>query len=365
MNGLAAPATPLPVILNEMIDAARRDGAPLVACDQPVRCRLGTYVLRPKTSFKVVNSRTRSVWACDLLRLDCPEAIGPVILKSESLAGADGELHGFPREAMFYSTLAGRIRIEDFCIPKLYAMHVPGDGSFQLFLEHLGGIGMIESLDDRCRAAHILGRFAGHCHRARLHECDWLPARTLTPHLHHIVAFDRLLARLPVGEDERAEILEGYRQLLDRLDDVNAAYARELPTLCHGDLYRGNLFAYGKGFAAIDWEQVNAGRIGDDLNMLAFRLRRDGEVEAERLEELLIDAYAAGVAPFVSGNPSVSIRRVYRLRSVVISLREADLHRRWATKAPDRTLRRRRMQLLVLNYRRMAQRARELAGQIG
>jgi hypothetical protein len=364
MTGASADSRRLATILIAVIEASREAGEPEVVLDVPLRSRLGTFALRSTEQFKVSNQKTLGVRACRVVRADRDEIVGTVIVKTVAKPEAETG-RSLPREVAFYEQLGPRAAMDELRIPILYAFNQKADGAVQLFLEHLRPLVAIEGFDDMCRAAQVMGRFAGHSHAARLYQAEWLPQGVLTPALHQIVAFDSLLNMLPVREDERAEIFESYRQMLDRLVDVNAAHARELPTLCHGDLYRLNLFAWGKGFAAIDWEQVNAGRMGDDLGKLVFQWLRAGDLQAEAVEERLIGAYIEGVAPFVPKNAADSIRRVYRLRSIGVSIGKADLYWRWARQAPDRALRQRRMRLLAQRYRRMALRARQAMHELG
>lgn len=355
---MSASTAQVSVVLTEMIAETRQAGAQALTRDEAVRCRLGTYALRGGHSFKVAHPHLRSVWACRLERLDRPADLGPVILKTVFRPPINGTVRGTPREVRFYATLGERASTTGLSIPRLYATNVLDDGSVQLFLEHLEDLHETTCRADLYRAAEVLGQFAGHCHTARLHETDWLPVGTLLPQFHHMTAFDRLLAGLPLRQGEAAEILDSYARLLDRLADANAALARELPTLCHGDLNQRNLVIRGEGFAIIDWETVNAGRLGDDLGRLALRLLRAEEPVSEEDDERLIEHYALGAAPFFARDLLPSIGWVYRLRLVIESMGEIDTHWRWVRNAPDMAMRQRRKSILARSYRSMAARAR-------
>lgn len=362
--GAAVEVRDLKAILGTLAEQAGDRSAMELALDVPLESQLGRFVLRGIHQFVLSRKNTLSVRLCEVADADRLETVGTVIVKTIAWPAAENRRE-LPPEARFYQELGPRVAVEHLRIPALYAVNRAAAGHTQLFIEHLSELGAIDTLDGMCRAARIMGGFAGHCHAARLYEADWLPRGSLTRSPRQIVALEQLLTGLAVGEDERADILETYRRLLDRMADLDAAHARELPTLCHGDLFRQNLLAWRDGFAVIDWEKVHAGRIGDDLGKLAFQWTRAGIPQAEASEDKLIAAYIEGAAPFVSSGAAESICRVYRARSVFTNLGKARVHWRWASKAPNPAIRRRRMNLLVQHCRRMALRAQEVLRRAG
>jgi hypothetical protein len=342
-------------IFSGLIAAAKQSGSDVVPRDIPLPVDGKSYMLRSRQSFKVAYPERRSVWVCDLIRLDDDTEIDTVIVKTfEPLPDAKAA----PRELRFYESLRGLIEVDGLRIPKLFGAHGGADGMAQLFLEYFDRLSPISSARDINRRAFVLGRMAGHCHAAKLHAEAWLPQNSLIPQVQQMTAFDQLLEALPLSADEKSEVFESYLQFLTRLADLNAEYAGQLATLCHGDIGPRNLQVHGECLTALDWEAVGVGRMGDDLAQFAARMLREADPQSPESVQLIAD-YVAGASPYVSHDPTDSIRRVFHARLIVEKLGQVNAHMRRIHKAQNGAAGRHRLRKLAGLYRRVALRARE------
>jgi hypothetical protein len=222
-------------------------------------------------------------------------------------------IHYWRREPMLYA--AGQLADlpAGLRAPRCYGHDELADGTFWLWLEHVGEAGpRTWPLARWAVAARHLGQLNGaylaaEPGRPALPRAPWLGGRRLRTWLERHAQLVPLIAAAPDDPELRGwwprPVVDAILRLWAERDELCAALERLPQTFCHGDAIRRNLYAVGGADGAeqtvgIDWEYAGyyaAGEeVGQTLSVAAAFFDLD-PAELPALDEALFAGYLAGL----------------------------------------------------------------------
>lgn len=231
-------------------------------------------------------------------------------------------------EALMYCLLHEELPEHLKCIPQLYGIY-PEQGKVNIFIEDLGSD---YSSPSKNEDIIVISKTMGKLSRFFIEKDYAFTNRKWLPVFLGVGTSSKNIEQLKstlktLDLDDKILSVEDFFEDRNRIRNF---YSLGIRTVCHGDLNPFNVMLSKQGSVKIiDWGRSSIGMAGDDLTRVIQPkavLLQDRKISSDVIgrEQSCLEAYIDGFS--ASGVQSLTIRRSYRLRSLLSATSVAQVY---------------------------------------